>query len=101
MSAASPRTGAAIEARQAGSLLLHRIDQIQEADLNLIDFEQLQLEAPHISFDLPAGGRRMFQGAQGYLATIVRGEVIMEGGEYTGATPGALIRGPQGGPMAG
>ena len=66
-----------------------------KADLNIIDFEQLQLEAPGIVFDLPAGGRRMFQGARGYSATIVSGEIIMENGQYTGATPGALIRGAQ------
>ena len=69
-----------------------------KADLNLIDFEQLQLEAPEIIFDLPAGGRRMFQGATGYLATIVNGEVIMENGRYTGAVPGKLIRGAQAAP---
>ena len=51
-------------------------------------------------FDLPAGGRRMFQGARGYLATIVSGEVIMENGQYTGATPGELIRGTRPAPRA-
>jgi N-acyl-D-amino-acid deacylase len=71
-----------------------------KADINLIDFEQLQLEAPEIIFDLPAGGRRMFQGARGYVATIVSGEVIMENGEYTGAVPGTLIRGTQPAPQA-
>jgi N-acyl-D-aspartate/D-glutamate deacylase len=71
-----------------------------KADLNLIDFEALQLEAPGIVFDLPAGGRRMFQGARGYLATIVSGEVIMENGQYTGATPGELIRGTRSAPQA-
>lgn len=70
-----------------------------KADLNLIDFDQLQLEVPRIEFDLPAGGRRMFQGAVGYIATIVNGEVIMENGEYTGAVPGALIRGTQPAPQ--
>lgn len=71
-----------------------------KADLNIIDFDALQLEAPQIIFDLPADGRRMFQGAKGYLATIVSGEVIMENGEYTGAVPGALIRGTQAAPAA-
>ncbi|MEH6586679.1 MAG: amidohydrolase family protein [Halioglobus sp.] len=71
-----------------------------KADLNLIDFEKLQLEAPEIIFDLPAGGRRMFQGATGYLATIVNGEVIMENGKHTGAVPGKLIRGAQAAPAA-
>ena len=69
-----------------------------KADLNIIDFDQLQLEPPAIIFDLPAGGRRMFQGARGYLATIVAGEVIMENGRYTGAVPGKLIRGSQSAP---
>ena len=71
-----------------------------KADINLIDFEELQLEEPHIIFDLPAGGRRMFQGARGYVATIVSGEIIMENGEYTGAVPGTLIRGTQAAPKA-
>lgn len=71
-----------------------------KADLNLIDFDVLQVEAPRIVFDLPAGGRRMFQGARGYVATIVSGEVIMENGQYTGAVPGALIRGTQAAPQA-
>ena len=71
------------------------IEAGMKADLNLIDFDELQVEAPEIIFDLPAGGRRLFQGARGYLATIVSGEVIMENGEYTGATPGKLIRGGQ------
>lgn len=71
------------------------IEPGMKADLNLIDFDQLQVDAPEIIFDLPAGGRRLFQGARGYLATIVNGELIMENGEYTGATPGKLIRGTQ------
>ena len=71
-----------------------------KADLNLIDFETLQLESPQIIYDLPAGGRRMFQGASGYIATIVNGEIIMENGKHTGAVPGALIRGAQSAPKA-
>jgi N-acyl-D-aspartate/D-glutamate deacylase len=42
----------------------------------------------------------MFQGARGYIATIVSGEVIMENGQYTGAVPGKLIRGTQAAPQA-
>ena len=71
-----------------------------KADLNLIDFETLQLESPQIIYVLPAGGRRMFQGASGYIATIVNGEIIMENGKHTGAVPGALIRGAQPAPKA-
>ena len=71
-----------------------------KADFNLIDFDKLELEAPEIIFDLPAGGRRMFQGARGYVATIVSGEVIMENVVHTGAVPGKLIRGTQPAPQA-
>ena len=63
------------------------------ADMNLIDFDNLALEAPHMVHDLPAGGRRLTQGATGYLATICGGEVTFENGEHTGAMPGRLIRG--------
>lgn len=71
-----------------------------KADINIIDFDQLQIEAPRVIFDLPAGGRRVFQGARGYTHTIVNGEVIMENGAPTGAMPGKLIRGTQAAPAA-
>ncbi len=63
------------------------------ADLNVIDYEALRLEDPEMVYDLPAGGRRLIQRAQGYTATICAGEVTYEGGEHTGAFPGRLIRG--------
>ena len=44
-------------------------------------------------YDLPAGGRRLIQKAQGYVATICSGEVTYENGKHTGAMPGRLIRG--------
>ena len=66
-----------------------------KADLNIIDFDRLQLDLPHFVFDLPAGGRRLTQSAQGYIATLVSGESIFEQGQPTGAMPGRLIRGPQ------
>ncbi|MEZ5232762.1 MAG: amidohydrolase family protein [Acidimicrobiales bacterium] len=65
------------------------------ADLNIIDFERLRLHAPEMVFDLPAGGRRLVQRAEGYTATFKRGQCIFRDGEPTGATPGQLIRGPQ------
>jgi N-acyl-D-aspartate/D-glutamate deacylase len=46
-------------------------------------------------FDLPAGGRRLVQEAQGYTATVLSGEVTFENGEPTGTLPGKLVRGPQ------
>jgi len=66
-----------------------------KADLNVIDFAKLGIEAPRMSFDLPAGGKRLLQGATGYVATIVSGEIVYRGGEATGALPGKLVRGPQ------
>jgi N-acyl-D-amino-acid deacylase len=65
------------------------------ADINIIDFDNLSLPSPYVAFDLPAGGRRLVQTADGYLATIKTGQVIMENGEKTGALPGKLVRGPQ------
>ena len=64
----------------------------KKADLNVIDFENLQLHPPKLIQDLPAGGKRLMQHASGYLATIVSGEVIAEKGTLTGAMPGRLVR---------
>jgi N-acyl-D-aspartate/D-glutamate deacylase len=64
-----------------------------KADINIIDFENLKLHTPHIVHDLPAGGKRFLQNADGIKATIVSGEVIYADGEPTGALPGKLIRG--------
>ncbi len=67
-----------------------------KADLNLIDLEWLRLDVPSVVHDLPAGGRRMRQKAEGYVATIVSGEITYLDGEATGALPGRLIRGQRG-----
>lgn len=66
-----------------------------KADLNIIDYNNLQLLPPRVAFDLPANGRRLIQDARGYVATIVSGQVIREHGQSTDARPGKLIRGPQ------
>ena len=68
--------------------------------LNVIDFEALQLRTPHVVHDLPAGGLRFLQNADGIEATIVSGEVIYQNGEATGALPGKLVRGSQSDPRA-
>lgn len=62
------------------------------ADINLIDFAALRLHRPEAVFDLPAGGRRLVQRAEGYEMTIKAGEVIFRRGEHTGALPGKLVR---------
>ena len=63
-----------------------------KADLNIIDLDNLQMEPPHMVQDLPAGGQRLLQGAIGYTATIVAGEVVIENGKLTGAKPGTVYR---------
>ncbi len=70
------------------------------ADLNLIDFDALCLRRPEMAHDLPGGARRLLQRADGYAATFVAGECIMEAGEATDARPGKLLRGAQPAPAA-
>jgi N-acyl-D-aspartate/D-glutamate deacylase len=71
-----------------------------KADLNLIDLDRLQLHAPEVVHDLPSGGRRLIQRATGYVATLVNGIVVQQGGMPSGALPGRLVRGPQGAPRS-
>ena len=63
------------------------------ADINVIDFENLRLNSPWMAHDLPAGGRRLLQDADGYDFTIVAGQVTRDHGQDTGARPGRLVRG--------
>jgi N-acyl-D-aspartate/D-glutamate deacylase len=63
------------------------------ADLNLIDYERLQLGDPTVVDDLPARGRRLVQDATGYVETIKSGVTTFADGEDTGARPGTLLRG--------
>ncbi len=65
------------------------------ADVNIIDYARLHLNAPYITYDLPAKGRRLMQTASGYVATINSGVPVMMNGAPTGDLPGRLIRGPQ------
>lgn len=63
-----------------------------KADINVIDIDALTLHAPSVVRDLPAGGRRLRQMADGYAATIVSGCVTYRNGEHSGALPGRLVR---------
>ena len=64
-----------------------------KADLNVIDHARLRLHAPRPVYNLPAGGRRLQQRADGYEVTIVNGVITYREGEPTGALPGRLVRG--------
>jgi N-acyl-D-aspartate/D-glutamate deacylase len=63
-----------------------------KADINVIDFEQLRLRKPEVVYDLPAGGKRLMQRAQGYRHTFVAGCETVRDGEHTGELPGTLLR---------
>ena len=63
-----------------------------KADVNIIDFENLSVRLPEIVNDLPAGGARLQQRADGYLMTIVNGEPTYIEGEETDSLPGRLVR---------
>lgn len=64
----------------------------QRANINVIDHANLRLHPPELIADLPAGGRRLLQRANGYVATLVSGQVVARDGEMTGARPGQLVR---------
>jgi N-acyl-D-amino-acid deacylase len=82
-------------ARVAGLADRGRIAVGYKADVNVIDHEALRLHKPTVAYDLPAGGRRLDQTAEGYVATVVSGQVIAENCVATDARPGRLIRGRQ------
>jgi N-acyl-D-amino-acid deacylase len=65
------------------------------ADINVIDMEAIKLGKPWLAFDLPAGGKRLMQRADGYVCTIKSGQVTFRDGVCLGVYPGGLIRGPQ------
>ncbi len=64
----------------------------RRADLNVIDLDRVALRPMEIRRDLPAGARRIVQGADGYQATVVAGQVVQRDGADTGARPGGLAR---------
>ena len=92
-----------LAARPARAALLNdrgRIAPGYKADVNVIDLDALRVHRPVIRRDLPGGGRRLDQGATGYVATICGGEIIRRNDEATGARPGKLVRGAQPEPVA-
>ena len=65
------------------------------ADINIIDYDNIGLTKPSLSYDLPAGGKRLIQKSNGYNHTFVKGIEVSHNGEFTGELPGKLIRGSQ------
>jgi N-acyl-D-amino-acid deacylase len=69
-----------------------------KADINVMDYDKLKVRRPRVINDLPAGGRRLMQDADGFVATVVSGTPIMRDGKTTGAVPGRLVRGAKSAP---
>ncbi len=80
-------------AHVVGLLDRGRIAPGYRADLNIIDWDRLNLKPPRVAYDLPGGGRRLTQDAVGYVATIVNGITTYREGAPTGELPGRLVRG--------
>jgi N-acyl-D-amino-acid deacylase len=97
--AEAARELASVPARVAGLADRGRIAVGYKADLNVIDHSALRLHKPVVAYDLPAGGRRLDQTADGYVATIVSGEIIAQHGVPTDARPGKLVRGRRSAPV--
>ena len=66
-----------------------------KADVNIIDYARVGLKRPVVTYDLPSNGRRVTQAADGYVATIVNGEITYREGQAMASLPGRLVRGPQ------
>jgi len=71
-----------------------------KADINIIDYDNLQIHEPVMTYDLPAAGKRFLQKITGYHTTMCSGQVIYQNGIATGNLPGKLIRGPQAAPLS-
>ena len=80
-------TALAVDLSDRGTIQLGK-----RADLNVIDFDNLNVSIPEIVHDLPAGGARLQQKSEGYLATICRGSITYRFGNETEHLPGRLIR---------
>ncbi len=66
------------------------------ADLNVFDPARVRPRLPTVEADLPGGAKRLVQHSEGFLATVVGGDVVLQQGVHTGATPGRLLRAKRG-----
>ncbi len=62
------------------------------ADITIFDPDTIAARDPEVVYDLPGGGQRLMQHADGIHYTIVNGTVLTENGQHTGAYPGQLMR---------
>lgn len=64
----------------------------KKADINVIALNDLSLQMPYVANDLPTGAPRLLQRAEGYVVTLVAGQITNRNGHDTGARPGKLVR---------
>src|SRR5881296_1685592 len=62
------------------------------ADLVIFDPDTVQPRKQEVVHDLPNNGWRVRALADGVHCTVVNGEVLIENGTHTGATPGRVLR---------
>jgi N-acyl-D-amino-acid deacylase len=62
------------------------------ADLVVFDPDRVAPGLPYAVRDLPAGGTRLVQEADGIHATVVGGQTLLRDGKFTEARPGRLLR---------
>jgi len=62
------------------------------ADITIFDPDTVRPLPLEIMHDFPTGAKRIKEPAEGIIATVVNGEVLMEGGKHTGALPGRVLR---------
>lgn len=64
------------------------------ADIVVFDPDTVAPRMPTVEYDLPAGAQRLKQEAEGIMATVINGQVVLRDNQHTGALPGQLLRGP-------
>jgi N-acyl-D-amino-acid deacylase len=64
------------------------------ADITIFDPDRIAEKPREPSATLPAGGVQVKREATGIDYVIVNGEVLLDGGELTGALPGQIVRSP-------
>jgi N-acyl-D-aspartate/D-glutamate deacylase len=62
------------------------------ADITIFDPATVAPSLPSVVHDLPGGSGRLFQKAEGYIATIVNGQIFMRDGKPSPARAGRLLR---------
>ena len=64
----------------------------KRADLNVIDYADLHEQTPEYVRDFPGNAGRFVQRAEGFVATVCNGEIILEHDQHTGTRPGRILR---------